>query len=632
MAPPTARSLLWDRTEALGRGTPNNDRAFFGVISRFGSRVCGLLLFLPSVVPEARSSSLPRAVHTPIRTMRHAIVWVVAAMRVETFAMSSESCEADVQEADPRLAEVQRWLKENGDRRDHLPADFVKVLTAGAWNRSALAFDLLSQLDQPHASAEVLGSVAIAMARQGRLREAASAFERAAAMPPASVQRFTKHRLHNLELVHGQGRAPQQDVQSFPRQHDGTGTEDGGWGSGSARVDIGPDCDIDVRTNLSEAEFESRYVLEGRPVLLPLHQVAARCLDDGPWPCTEPGCPSDPLGCAQLAELDTCDRSFEKVWDAPPAGLAEVVVSSQCRLSCGACDVSTRPGAAAASPADALLWTRGELLRRAGACVVPLVSSSGVVDHQYRAGAHAAAGLGERQATLADFIQAEMRGGQVAGLGKEGEGDAGGGGAQEKEEEADPPYVVATRPGRGTAATTPLAQQRVQCWRILDGAMRLTGLGQLRTAFLTDDAHHKRILFAGPAGSGTGFHDHSNTFSLMPYGRKRWLLLPPSGLYEPVEDGDEQQQQQQQQQPLSREASGKLTSTAWLRRHDEAGGKERLPIAPLRCVQPAGTALFVPSGWKHATINLEDSVGVAVEVGDADVIERAQRAAAASAT
>ena len=43
------------------------------------------------------------------------------------------------------------------------------------------------------------------------------------------------------------------------------------------------------------------------------------------------------------------------------------------------------------------------------------------------------------------------------------------------------------------------------------------------------------------------------------------------------------------------------------------------------------TALFVPSGWKHATINLEDSVGVAVEVGDADVIERAQRAAAASA-
>ena len=53
-------------------------------------------------------------------------------------------------------------------------------------------------------------------------------------------------------------------------------------------------------------------------------------------------------------------------------------------------------------------------------------------------------------------------------------------------------------------------------------------------------------------------------------------------------------------------------------------------LPPLRCVQPAGSALFVPSGWKHATINLAPSVGVAVEVGDVDVIERAQRAAPAA--
>jgi hypothetical protein len=46
----------------------------------------------------------------------------------------------------------------------------------------------------------------------------------------------------------------------------------------------------------------------------------------------------------------------------------------------------------------------------------------------------------------------------------------------------------------------------------------------------------------------------------------------------------------------------------------------------LRCTQPAGTALFVPSGWKHAILNDEASVGVAVEVGDQDVVRRATAA------
>ena len=51
-------------------------------------------------------------------------------------------------------------------------------------------------------------------------------------------------------------------------------------------------------------------------------------------------------------------------------------------------------------------------------------------------------------------------------------------------------------------------------------------------------------------------------------------------------------------------------------------------MAPLVCTQPANTALFVPSGWKHAVHNLAPGVAVAVEVGDQDVIARAQRAQA----
>ena len=47
-------------------------------------------------------------------------------------------------------------------------------------------------------------------------------------------------------------------------------------GGTSGPTDIGR-CDIDVRSlNLSAAEFEERYVLQGRPVLLPLDAVVTR--------------------------------------------------------------------------------------------------------------------------------------------------------------------------------------------------------------------------------------------------------------------------------------------------------------------------------------------------------------------
>ena len=34
----------------------------------------------------------------------------------------------------------------------------------------------------------------------------------------------------------------------------------------------------------------------------------------------------------------------------------------------------------------------------------------------------------------------------------------------------------------------------------------------------------------------------------------------------------------------------------------------------LRCVQPAGTALFVPAGWGHGVLNLQETVGFANEL------------------
>ena len=50
---------------------------------------------------------------------------------------------------------------------------------------------------------------------------------------------------------------------------------------------------------------------------------------------------------------------------------------------------------------------------------------------------------------------------------------------------------------------------------------------------------------------------------------------------------------------------------AWLQSHYDS-----LPIRPLECVQRPGEVFYVPTGWHHAVINLEHSVGLAVEVGD----------------
>ena len=525
------------------------------------------------------------------RSPGHALTWLA----VLNFA-ASETCSSGTE--DSLLLGVQLALKQS--KEASLPSGFAHAIEDAAWkNRSSLALNLLQQLDASgrlNNDRQLVDSAAIALARYGKLSEAAALFERAALLPPPSVQRFTKHRLQNLKLLSGE-RPPTIDVRTLLPSDDA-----GGWRIDAERGndDVLP-CEVDARSNLSAHEFKERYVLQGRPVLVPLHEVVARCIDAGPWPCSEDGCPSDPLGCDELAALGVCDRSFKDVWETPPAGIGSELVSSQCPKACGTC---------AAQGRDGLLWTRSELLRRAGECILPMVTSSGVVEHQYRSAqgsSGTAPGGQERQTTLREFVEAEM----PLTVGGKAETALDGG------EDSDLPYIVATRPSQASPSVGALAAQQRQCWRILDGSMRLTGLGAQPNVFLSDHVSHKRILFMGPIGSGTGFHDHSNTFSLLPHGRKRWLLLPPSGLYAPT-------------RPEGSIAAGKethkLRPLEWLRRHEAQ--RTDLPIAPLQCIQPAGTALFVPSGWKHATVNVAPSVGIAIEVGDVDVISRAQRAAA----
>lgn len=100
----------------------------------------------------------------------------------------------------------------------------------------------------------------------------------------------------------------------------------------------------------------------------------------------------------------------------------------------------------------------------------------------------------------------------------------------------------------------------------------------------------KAIFFYGKHGSGVGFHHHSNALNALLFGRKRWFLSPLHTFHGPW--------------------GGPIKGYLELLQHGN------LPSHPIRCVQEAGEVLFVPTGWEHATINEEESIGIAMEMGD----------------
>jgi tetratricopeptide (TPR) repeat protein len=100
-------------------------------------------------------------------------------------------------------------------------------------------------------------------------------------------------------------------------------------------------------------------------------------------------------------------------------------------------------------------------------------------------------------------------------------------------------------------------------------------------------------LAMGGALSGTQFHRHEEGWYAQLFGRKKWLLYPPST-----------------PPPIHYPAS-QLSVADWLRTLYPAlvgGGRGRLPV---ECTLEGGDLLYVPESWYHATLNLGESVGVA---------------------
>eukprot|EP00035_Acanthoeca_spectabilis_P026510 m.463001 g.463001 ORF g.463001 m.463001 type:complete len:531 (+) comp22864_c0_seq1:74-1666(+) len=98
-------------------------------------------------------------------------------------------------------------------------------------------------------------------------------------------------------------------------------------------------------------------------------------------------------------------------------------------------------------------------------------------------------------------------------------------------------------------------------------------------------------LAIGPEGSGSPFHFHEDAINALLYGRKMWDLVPPSETLFSIDHH-------------------------WCPGAPGGAGQARCVQPPprgVRCVQLPGDMIYVPRRWGHSTLNLAESVAIAVE-------------------
>jgi len=125
---------------------------------------------------------------------------------------------------------------------------------------------------------------------------------------------------------------------------------------------------------------------------------------------------------------------------------------------------------------------------------------------------------------------------------------------------------------------------------------------------------HYRWLIAGPKASGSSFHVDPNgtsAWNAVLTGAKKWIMYPPSSPPPGVHPS-----------ASGAEVAAPLSLTEWCEsfywQHAEvkraawaaamARGEDPLSCGkvPLEFIAPAGSVLFVPSGWWHMALNLEN--------------------------
>ncbi|XAR69838.1 hypothetical protein NMG60_11001573 [Bertholletia excelsa] len=109
-----------------------------------------------------------------------------------------------------------------------------------------------------------------------------------------------------------------------------------------------------------------------------------------------------------------------------------------------------------------------------------------------------------------------------------------------------------------------------------------------------------RWIIIGPAGSGSSFHIDPNSTSAwnaVIKGSKKWVLFPPDVVPPGVHPS-----------PDGTEVACPVSIIEWFMNFYDA--TKNWKKKPIECVCKAGEVIFVPNGWWHLVINLEDSIAI----------------------
>ncbi|GKU91088.1 hypothetical protein SLEP1_g5008 [Rubroshorea leprosula] len=109
-----------------------------------------------------------------------------------------------------------------------------------------------------------------------------------------------------------------------------------------------------------------------------------------------------------------------------------------------------------------------------------------------------------------------------------------------------------------------------------------------------------RWIIIGPAGSGSSFHIDPNSTSAwnaVIKGSKKWVLFPPDVVPPGVHPS-----------PDGAEVACPVSIIEWFMNF--YGASKNWKKRPIECICKAGEVIFVPNGWWHLVINLEDSIAI----------------------
>ncbi|CAI5725327.1 unnamed protein product [Hyaloperonospora brassicae] len=111
-----------------------------------------------------------------------------------------------------------------------------------------------------------------------------------------------------------------------------------------------------------------------------------------------------------------------------------------------------------------------------------------------------------------------------------------------------------------------------------------------------------RWLIIGPARSGSSFHidpNATNAWNGVVRGRKKWIMFPPGqvppGIH-PSDDGSE--------------VSAPVSLMEWFMTFYSTCQKLPAHLKPLEGICREGEVMFVPHGWWHAVLNIDESIAV----------------------